>query len=80
MGQCPLFDESEGRHQAEVSTAEVQTRKKVVEENPDLVRTFPMISEGLNLRMLVSFLLSFRLSAAVKLPTYLLTRRRTKKH
>ncbi|KAI1203855.1 hypothetical protein F5X97DRAFT_3602 [Nemania serpens] len=80
VGQCPLFDESEGRHQAEVSTAEVQTRKKVVEENPDLVRTFPMISEGLNLRMLVSFLLSFRLSAAVKLPTYLLTRRRTKKH
>lgn len=36
VGQCPLFDESEGRHEEEVSNAEAQTRKKVVEENPGL--------------------------------------------
>lgn len=36
VGQCPLFDESEGRHEAEVSNAEAQTRKMVVEENPGL--------------------------------------------
>ncbi|KAI1131330.1 hypothetical protein F5Y10DRAFT_74019 [Nemania abortiva] len=40
-GQCPLFDESEGRYEAEVSGAEAQMRKKVVEENPDVVRILP---------------------------------------
>ncbi|KAI1114433.1 hypothetical protein F5Y14DRAFT_169176 [Nemania sp. NC0429] len=36
VGQCPLFDESQGRYEAEVSNAEAQMRKKVVEENPDV--------------------------------------------
>ncbi|KAI0872935.1 hypothetical protein GGS24DRAFT_491117 [Hypoxylon argillaceum] len=37
-GQCPLFDESEGRHQAEISSAEAEMRKKVVKENPNVRR------------------------------------------
>lgn len=40
-GQCPLFDESEGRHQAEISSAEAEMRKKVVKENPNVVRGLP---------------------------------------
>ncbi|GAP92320.2 putative ring finger protein [Rosellinia necatrix] len=35
-GQCPLFDENEGRYEKEVSNAEAEMRKKVVEENPDV--------------------------------------------
>lgn len=35
-GQCPLFDENQGRYEKEVSNAEVEMRKKVVEENPDV--------------------------------------------
>ncbi|KAJ8123557.1 hypothetical protein O1611_g9559 [Lasiodiplodia mahajangana] len=35
-GQCPLFDESQRRYETEVSSAEAQMRKKVVEENPDV--------------------------------------------
>ncbi|KAI1369272.1 hypothetical protein F5Y08DRAFT_149456 [Xylaria arbuscula] len=37
-GQCPLFDESENRYIAEVSKVEAETRKKVVEEDPEVVR------------------------------------------
>ncbi len=40
-GQCPLFDESEDRYEAEVSIAEAEMRKKVVKENPDVVRVLP---------------------------------------
>ncbi|KAI3322115.1 hypothetical protein HD806DRAFT_536582 [Xylariaceae sp. AK1471] len=35
-GQCPLFDQSEERYEKEVSNAEAETRKKVVEENPEV--------------------------------------------
>ncbi|KAI1814646.1 hypothetical protein GGS20DRAFT_585244 [Poronia punctata] len=35
-GQCPLFDSSEERYAKEVSLAEVETRKKVVEQNPEV--------------------------------------------
>ncbi|KAI1821645.1 hypothetical protein F4861DRAFT_446107 [Xylaria intraflava] len=35
-GRCPLFDQSEERYEKEVSKAEVETRKKVVEENPGM--------------------------------------------
>ncbi|KAI1336936.1 hypothetical protein F5Y15DRAFT_191612 [Xylariaceae sp. FL0016] len=38
-GQCPLFDSSEERHQNEVRQAEEDTRKKVIEENPQVVRS-----------------------------------------
>ncbi|KAK5624566.1 hypothetical protein RRF57_000282 [Xylaria bambusicola] len=38
VGQCPLFDVSEDRYKEEVSKAEVETRKRVVEENPEVVR------------------------------------------
>ena len=37
-GQCPLFDESENRYMEEVSKVETEMRKKVVEENPEVVR------------------------------------------
>ncbi|KAI0541147.1 hypothetical protein GGR58DRAFT_511206 [Xylaria digitata] len=37
-GQCPLFDASQDRYEKEVSSAEAEIRKKVVEENPDVVR------------------------------------------
>ncbi|KAI0515317.1 hypothetical protein F5B22DRAFT_636597 [Xylaria bambusicola] len=37
-GQCPLFDVSENRYKEEVAKAEVETRKKVVEANPEVVR------------------------------------------
>ncbi|KAI0460126.1 hypothetical protein F5B21DRAFT_132495 [Xylaria acuta] len=37
-GQCPLYDESQGRYEKEVSSAEVEMRKKIVAENPDLVK------------------------------------------
>ncbi|KAI1757223.1 hypothetical protein F4782DRAFT_218963 [Xylaria castorea] len=37
-GQCPLYDESQGRYAEEVSSAEAETRKKIVTENPDLVK------------------------------------------
>ncbi|KAF2973054.1 hypothetical protein GQX73_g582 [Xylaria multiplex] len=35
-GQCPLFDQSQDRYEQEVSSAEAEIRKKVVEENPDV--------------------------------------------
>ncbi|KAI8949028.1 hypothetical protein F4801DRAFT_591382 [Xylaria longipes] len=37
-GQCPLYDESQGRYEKEVSSAEAEVRKKIVAENPDLVK------------------------------------------
>lgn len=40
-GQCPLFDQNEERYEKEVSNAEVEMRKKVVEENPDVVSALP---------------------------------------
>ncbi|KAI8632465.1 hypothetical protein F5Y19DRAFT_462895 [Xylariaceae sp. FL1651] len=42
-GQCPLFDQSEERYQKEVLSAEEETRKKVAEENPEVVRALPTI-------------------------------------
>ncbi|KAI0442562.1 hypothetical protein F4803DRAFT_562254 [Xylaria telfairii] len=36
-GQCPLYDESRGRYEKEVSSAETEMLKKIVTENPDLV-------------------------------------------
>ncbi|KAK8051959.1 hypothetical protein PG993_003344 [Apiospora rasikravindrae] len=38
-GQCPLFDATEERHEAEVQRAQEEMRKKVAEENPDLSQT-----------------------------------------
>ncbi|KAK8080527.1 hypothetical protein PG997_008345 [Apiospora hydei] len=38
-GQCPLFDATEERHEAEVQRAQEEMRKKVAEENPDLDNT-----------------------------------------
>ncbi|KAK8028167.1 E3 ubiquitin-protein ligase [Apiospora marii] len=38
-GQCPLFDATEERHEAEVQRAQEEMRKKVEEENPDLENT-----------------------------------------
>ncbi|KAI0193416.1 ring finger protein [Xylaria flabelliformis] len=37
LGQCPLYDQSEGRYEKEVSKAEAEVRKKIVSENPELV-------------------------------------------
>ncbi|KAH9883625.1 hypothetical protein F4778DRAFT_775109 [Xylariomycetidae sp. FL2044] len=37
IGQCPLFDTTEQRHQEEVRQAEEATRKRVAEENPELL-------------------------------------------
>ncbi|KAK5987997.1 E3 ubiquitin-protein ligase-like protein [Cladobotryum mycophilum] len=36
IGNCPLFDKVENRHQAEVKEAELQTRAQVIKENPHL--------------------------------------------
>ncbi|KAK8127626.1 hypothetical protein PG984_008734 [Apiospora sp. TS-2023a] len=38
-GQCPLFDATEERHEAEVQRAQEEMRKKVADENPDLDNT-----------------------------------------
>ncbi|CAJ2502045.1 Uu.00g048980.m01.CDS01 [Anthostomella pinea] len=38
QGQCALFDKAEERHQNEVRQAEEETRKKVVEENPQVAK------------------------------------------
>jgi TRIAD3 protein (E3 ubiquitin-protein ligase RNF216) len=38
QGHCPLFDQSEERYEKEVSNAEAEMRKKVAEENPEVVR------------------------------------------
>lgn len=80
VGQCPLFDESEGRHEEEVSNAEAQTRKKVVEENPGLVRIFSVKSESDKLAKALFLLPLFQLLGIIKKPAYILTRCRTKKH
>ncbi|KAI1736787.1 hypothetical protein F4680DRAFT_249810 [Xylaria scruposa] len=37
LGQCPLYDDSQGRYEKEVSNAEAEVRKNIVSENPDLV-------------------------------------------
>ncbi|TRX96607.1 hypothetical protein FHL15_002509 [Xylaria flabelliformis] len=36
LGQCPLYDQSQGRYEKEVSKAEAEVRKKIVSENPEL--------------------------------------------
>ncbi|KAK7958339.1 ring finger domain-containing protein [Apiospora saccharicola] len=38
-GQCPLFDATEERHEAEVQRAQEEMRKKVADENPNLDNT-----------------------------------------
>ncbi|KAI1486651.1 hypothetical protein F5X96DRAFT_681852 [Biscogniauxia mediterranea] len=43
QGQCPLFDKSEARYDEEVREAEEKARKKVVEDNPQVVRDLPIL-------------------------------------
>ncbi|KAI1502393.1 hypothetical protein F5X99DRAFT_417918 [Biscogniauxia marginata] len=38
QGQCPLFDKSDIRYDDEVREAEIKARRKVVEDNPQVVR------------------------------------------
>jgi hypothetical protein len=40
MGNCPLFDSVEDRHENDIKEAEKAARKKVLEENPDLAPDF----------------------------------------
>ncbi|KAI0817730.1 hypothetical protein GGR55DRAFT_693919 [Xylaria sp. FL0064] len=40
-GQCPLFDASQERYEKEVSSAEAEMRKKVIEKDPNVVRAVP---------------------------------------
>ncbi|KAI2619061.1 hypothetical protein GGS26DRAFT_584708 [Hypomontagnella submonticulosa] len=37
-GQCPLFDKTEDRHKEEVQRAEEEARRRVAQDNPELVR------------------------------------------
>ncbi|KAI5922539.1 hypothetical protein F4810DRAFT_701673 [Camillea tinctor] len=43
QGQCPLFDRSEARYDEEVRDAEEKARRKVVEDNPQVVRDLPLL-------------------------------------